>query len=123
MRPGGIRPGEPPNPTRNDHVPKPNRASVAPLLRRPAARSVDALRAALRALRASPGFSIAALATLAIGIGPTTSIFSVVDGVLLKPLPFSQPDRVVALFQDNRKSGNAHDDVAPANFDDWQART
>ncbi|HTL94261.1 MAG TPA: ABC transporter permease, partial [Gemmatimonadaceae bacterium] len=88
-----------------------------------AARGFDSLRAALRALRASPGFTIAALATLAIGIGPTTAIFSVVDGVLLKPLPFSRPDRVVALFQDDRKSGNVHDDVAPANFVDWRART
>ena len=104
-------------------MPEPRRALVAPLFRRRAAWWVDALRAALRALRASPGFSIAALATLAIGIGPTTAIFSVVDGVLLKPLPFSQPDRVVALFQNNRKSGNDHDDVAPANFTDWQART
>ncbi len=82
-----------------------------------------ALGAALRALRASPGFTIAALATLAIGIGPTTAIFSVVDGVLLKPLPFAEPDRVVALFQDDRKTGNHHDDVAPANFVDWQTRT
>ena len=82
--------------------------------------TADSVVAALRALRASPAFTLAALVTLAIGIGPTTAIFSVVDGVLLKPLPFSRPDRVVALFQNDRKSGNAHDDVAPANFVDWQ---
>lgn len=85
--------------------------------------AIDSVLAALRALRAAPAFTLAALATLAIGSGPTTAIFSVVDGVLLKPLPFSRPDRVVALFQNDRKSGNAHEDVAPANFVDWQART
>lgn len=82
----------------------------------------DLLHAA-RTLRAAPAFSLAAVATLTIGIGATTAIFSVVDGVLLKPLPFSQPDRVVAVFQNDRRKGLDHDDVAPANFADWRART
>lgn len=84
---------------------------------------MDAVVAALRALRAAPAFTLAALTTLAIGIGPVTAIFSIVDGVLLKPLPFSRPDRVVALFQNDRKSLNTHEDVAPANFVDWRLRT
>jgi hypothetical protein len=62
------------------------------------------------------------VATLAIGIGATTAIYSVVRGVLLAPLPFSHPDRVVALYQNDRKKGIDHDDVAPANFLDWVAR-
>ena len=112
-------------PVRRGHVPLPNRKPSWPhsLSRSRAWGIADSVVAALRALRASPAFTLAALVTLAIGIGPTTAIFSVVDGVLLKPLPFSRPDRVVALFQNDRKSGNAHDDVAPANFVDWQSRT
>lgn len=82
----------------------------------------DAVYAA-RSLRASPGFAAASIATLAIGIGATTAIFSVVDGVLLKPLPFSQPARVVALYQNDHKKGVELGDVAPANFADWRTRT
>jgi putative ABC transport system permease protein len=80
------------------------------------------LRYAMRALRSAPGFTLAAVATLAIGIGANTAIFSAVDGVLLKPLPFSEPDRIVVLFQNDRKKGADHDDVAPANFADWRER-
>jgi MacB-like periplasmic core domain len=80
------------------------------------------LRYAFRALGSAPGFTLAAVATLAIGIGANTAIFSAVDGVLLKPLPFSQPNRIVVLFQNDRKKGADHDDVAPANFADWRER-
>jgi predicted permease len=56
------------------------------------------VRSACRAFRKSPGFAIVAVGTLALGIGATTAIFSVVYGVLLKPLPFHDPDRLVALY-------------------------
>jgi hypothetical protein len=87
--------------------------------------AADRRRARRRAVRVPDApqrtalFTLAAVATLAIGIGATTAIFSVVDGVLLKPLRYSRPERVVALFQSDRAKHLDHEGVAPANFQDW----
>ena len=80
------------------------------------------VRFGLRMLRRSPGFTTAAVVTLALGIGSATTIFSVVDAVLLQPPPFSEPDRIVTVWQTDPENANRPADVAPANFLDWRAQ-
>ncbi len=78
-------------------------------------------RFAIRILRKSPGFTIVALLTLALGIGATTALFSVVDAVVLKPLPFPTADRLVHIESVIEVTG--HGDVASyPDFLDWRAR-
>jgi len=83
------------------------------------------LRFGLRLLTKSPGFTAVALATLALGIGAATSIFSVVDAVVFKPLPFRDPDRVLTIWEKNPSLNRFRMAVAVGNFRDWsqQART
>jgi putative ABC transport system permease protein len=81
------------------------------------------LRYALRMLRRSPGFTMVVVLTLAVGIGASTAIYSVVDGVLLKPLPYRDADRVLAVWQYDRQTGERDPEVSPAAFLAVQART
>src|SRR5258708_20484928 len=72
------------------------------------------VRYGVRTLARTPGFTTAAVLALALGIGATTAIFSVVDGVLLRPLPYREPARLAVLLHRGRNP------VAPANFLDWK---
>ncbi len=83
---------------------------------------IQDLRHALRQLRRRPVFGVAAVSTVALGIAATTAIFSAVDTLLFRPLPFPEPDRLVTVWQDDRQEGNPRADVAPANFVDWRER-
>ena len=84
--------------------------------------SVRDVRHGLRVLRRAPAFTAAALLTLALGIGATSAIFSVVRTVLLRPLPYHEPDRIVAVWETNR-GGTSRNVIAPANFVAWRERT
>jgi putative ABC transport system permease protein len=80
------------------------------------------LRYALRLLRKTPVFTIAAIGTLALGIGANTTIFSLVQTVLLHPLPYVDPDRVVMVWEDATAAGFPRNTPAPGNFNDWRRR-
>lgn len=81
------------------------------------------LRHAVRLLRRAPGFTAAAVLTLALGLGATTTIFAVAYGVLLRPLPISRADRVVAIFATNREMGSSREPVSGVRFEAWRNRT
>jgi predicted permease len=80
------------------------------------------LRYAVRRLRRAPAFTVAVILTFALGIGANSAIFSVVNGVLLKPLPFPDPERLYAVSSANRTANILHGSVSPVDLDDWRAR-
>ncbi|HEX6806962.1 MAG TPA: ABC transporter permease [Gemmatimonadaceae bacterium] len=82
---------------------------------------IQNLRYAIRTLRRSPGFAVIAILTLALGIGANTALFSVVNGVLLDPLPYPAPDRLVAVY--GKTTGFDHSAISYPNFLDWQRNT
>lgn len=75
-----------------------------------------------RQMRRSPGTALAAVLTLAVGIGATTAIFSVVYGVLLKPLPYREPERLVQIWETNPLFDWTEANVAPGNLLSWRER-
>jgi putative ABC transport system permease protein len=101
-----------------DRAKEETRDEVRPALLEDAARD---LRYAARHLARSPGFTLAALVTLAVGIGATSAIYGVVRAVMLEPLPYHEPDRLVTIWETNR-GGTSRNVIAPANFVEWRER-
>ena len=80
------------------------------------------VRFALRTLRRSPSFTLVVMTTLGLGIGINTAIFSLVNGVLLRPLPYDQPERVMTLWEANPQLDIPQDRVAAGTYRDWTER-
>jgi len=74
-------------------------------------------------LRKNPGFTLIAVITLALGIGANTAIFSVVNAVLLRPLPYAEPERLVALWESNSQRPESRNSISYPNFFDWRAQS
>jgi len=77
------------------------------------------LKTAIRFIRKSPTFSITVIVTLAIGIGVNSAMFSAIDAVVLRPLPFPGGDQLVTLYQHDAKGRDANHFVAPVRLEDW----
>jgi putative ABC transport system permease protein len=88
-----------------------------------AAQLADDTRYALRILRAAPGFTAVAVLTLAVGIGANTALFSVVHALLLRPLPFPDPARIVRIFESRPQDGLFRNSVSGPNLLDWKEQS
>src|SRR5215204_1350313 len=80
------------------------------------------LRYSARVLAMRPAYTALVLLTLAIGIGAATAVFSAIDGVLLRPLPYPESSRLVAVWENDRVNLKPRYPVAPANWDDWRTQ-
>jgi hypothetical protein len=78
------------------------------------------VRYGVRSLLKRPGFAAIAVVTLALGIGANTAIFSVVNAVLLRPLPFHDPGQLVTVWERNPKQGYEQNPPAAGNYADWR---
>jgi putative ABC transport system permease protein len=78
------------------------------------------IRHGFRMLRRNPAFSALVILVLALGIGANSAIFSVVNAVLLEPLPFDEPDRLVTIWQTDLEEGNMRFRVSYPNVEDWR---
>src|SRR4051794_25890788 len=81
------------------------------------------VRYGLRTLLRSPSFSVTAVLVMALGIGASTSLFTIVRSVLLKPLPFRDPDKLVMVYEHFRQENNPYNVVSAADFRAWREKT
>jgi predicted permease len=81
------------------------------------------IRFAIRLMRLRAGYTAIVIVTLALSIGATTAMFSAIHAVLLRPLPFREPSRLVKVWENDRLNGKPRYAVAPANYDDWRNQT
>jgi predicted permease len=81
------------------------------------------IRYAFRLLVKTPVFTVAAIATLALGIGANTTIFKLVQSVLIQPLPYTNPDELVMVWEDGSRFGFPRNTPAPGNYNDWRIRS
>ncbi len=84
---------------------------------------IQDLRYALRSLRKSPGFTAVGMITLALGIGANTAIFTIVNAVLIRPLPYERAEQLVSILESNPRRGLSTTLVSPANYVDWQKQS
>lgn len=82
-------------------------------------RAAANVKSGLRLIRKSPGFSIAVILTLALGIGANSAVFSALDAILLRPLAFPNADELMLLYQKDRQAKNPKSFVAPQRLEDW----
>ena len=84
---------------------------------------VSDVRFAVRSLVRSPSFAITAVLALGLGIGSTAGVFSLLEGVVLRPLPYRDPSRLVTIWDTNREKGLKHEAISPVTFHDYRALT
>lgn len=81
----------------------------------------SAIRLAVRQLRQHPRFALVTMLVLGLGTGAATAVFTIVDSVVLRPLPYAAPDRLANFWDTNLEKGAAHDPISPVNFVDYRA--
>lgn len=98
----------------------PSRVEPAPPFIRRTLNMGSALRIALRQFRQHPTFAVVTVLVLGLGTGAATTVFTIVDAVVLRPLPYKAPDRLVTLWDTNHEKGLSHEPISPVNFMDYR---